>query len=38
VDITRDVMRLYQDGKEIDAIHEYVVNRYGKYGASTDGG
>jgi len=31
-------MRMVQDGKEIDVIHEYVVNKYSKYGPPTGGG
>jgi len=38
VDITRDVMRMYSAGEEIDVIYDYVVDRYSKYGPPTGGG
>ena len=38
MDITRDVMRMYGAGEEIGVIHDYVVDKYSKYGPPTSGG
>jgi hypothetical protein len=36
VDITRDVMRLRREGKDVKAIRAYVDAEYGRYGQATD--
>lgn len=36
MDITRDVMRLLQEGKDVKEIRAYIDAEYSKYGPSTD--
>jgi hypothetical protein len=36
VDITRDVMRLRREGKDVKAIRAYIDAEYRRYGESTD--
>jgi hypothetical protein len=36
VDITRDTMRLTRENKTVEQIRRYIVDKYSKYGPSTD--
>jgi hypothetical protein len=36
VDITRDVMRLLREGKDLKEIRAYIDSQYSQYGSPTD--
>ena len=38
MDITRDVMKMLEEGKSVEEMRQVVIERYGSFGPSTDPG